>query len=88
MKRYIDLAMLDRLDRLIRMKATGPPGKLAVRLGISRTTLNETLFYLRKALHAPIRYNEYIQSYIYDFLPDFYLGFEKDKTHLRNNQCV
>ena len=80
MKKLVDLVMLDRLDRLIRMHATGTPLSLANRLGISLSTLHEYILFMRKILNAPIRYNIYIQSYIYDYLPDFYLGFEKDRT--------
>jgi len=81
MKKLVDLAMLDRLDHLIRMQATGVPIDLANRLGISLSTLHEYILYMRKMLNAPIRYNIYVQSYIYDYLPDFYLGFEKDRTN-------
>ena len=80
MKQLVDLVLLDRLDFLIRLQATGTPKRLAARLEISRATLFEYISYMRKTLHAPIRYNEYSQSYTYDYVPDFYLGFEKDRT--------
>lgn len=78
MKRLVDLAMLDRLDCLTRRQATGPPEILADRLGISLSTLHEYIMYMQITLKAPIRYNKYVQSYVYDYLPDFHLGFEKD----------
>ena len=81
MKKLVDLVMLDRLDRLIHMQATGTPVNLAKRLGISLSILHEYILFMRKILNAPIRYNAYIQSYIYDYVPDFYLGFEKDRTN-------
>ena len=80
MKILIDLIMLDRLDQLIRLHATGAPKNLAARLGISLTTLNEMIWYMRNILKASIRYNRYEQSYYYVFVPDFYLGFEKDRS--------
>ena len=80
MKKLVDLVMLDRLDHLIRRRATGTPVDLANRLGISLSTLHEYILFMRKILNAPIRYNVYVHSYIYDYLPDFYLGFEKDRT--------
>lgn len=81
MKRLIDLKILDRIDHLIRRQATGTPANLADRLEISPTTLREYLSYMQMALKASIRYNVYAQSYIYDYLPDYYLGFEKDRIH-------
>jgi hypothetical protein len=73
----VDLEMIDRLDCLIRMKATGTPAKLARRLGISYSTLHENISKMKKHLRAPIKYNEYIESFEYEYEPDFYLGFEK-----------
>jgi len=80
MRRFVDLKMLDRLDRLIRLKATGTPNNLADRLEISLSTLHEYISYMQKTFNASIRYDKYTQSYEYDYLPDFYLGFEKDRT--------
>ena len=80
MKKFVDLALLDRMDSLIRRQATDSPENLARRLNISLSTLHEYIVYMQKMLKAPIRYNKYTQSYFYDYLPDFYLGFEKDKT--------
>ena len=79
MKKLVDLEMLDRLDHLIRLCATGTPVELADRLGISYSSLYETISFMKKALKAPIRYNTYRQSFEYESDPDFYLGFEKTK---------
>ena len=79
MKKTINLVMLDRLDHLIRLCATGTPVELADRLGISYSSLYETISFMKKALKAPIRYNTYKQSFEYECEPDFYLGFEKAK---------
>ena len=84
MKHLVDLAMMDRLDHLIRRHATGTPHDLARQLKISQTTLNEYISYMKKILKAPIRYNAYISSYIYEYIPDFYLGFEIDHTAITN----
>ena len=80
MKRFVDLVKLDRLDNLTRRRATGTPKHLADRLDLSLSTLHEYIAYMRKILKASIRYNMYIQSYMYDYLPDFYLGFERDRA--------
>jgi hypothetical protein len=79
MKKLIDLATLDRLDSLIRRKATGTPIELAQRLRMSRSTLFELIAFLRDEMRAPIRYSKYKMSYIYDYQPKFYLGFEKER---------
>ena len=82
MKKLVDLVMLDRLDRLVRLCATGTPQELADRLEISYSSLYETISFMQKILMAPIRYNSYKQSFEYEYEPDFYLGFEKDRTQL------
>jgi len=79
MKRLVDLITLDRLDNLIRMQATGTPVVLAGRLKISRSSLFELISFLRDGMQAPIRYSKYSMSYVYDYPPKFYLGFEKDR---------
>ena len=80
MKHLVDLAMMDRLDFLIRLQATGSPAELADRLGISYSSLYLTISFMKKFLKAPIRYNMYKQTFQYDSEPEFYLGFEKDRT--------
>jgi hypothetical protein len=79
MKKLSDLVLLHRLDGLIRMKATGKPNELADRLGLSYSTMYETISFMQKTLNAPIRYDTYRQSFVYDYVPNFYLGFEKDR---------
>jgi hypothetical protein len=85
MKKNVDLKMLDRLDRLIRLCATGTPNELASRLGISHTKLYETISFMQKTLLASIRYNSYRPSFEYEYEPDFYLGFEKDRSKDKND---
>ena len=84
MRKFVDLITLDRLDRLIRLQATGPPTDLAQRLKMSRSSLFELIAFLRDDMGAPIRYHKYRQSYVYDYPPRFYLGFEKDR--LQSNE--
>ena len=80
MRISIDLKMVDRLDHLIRLHATGKPSELAGRLGISNSSLHENISYMKMVLKAPIRYNKYNLSFEYEYEPDYYLGFEKDRT--------
>ena len=79
MKRLIDLLTMDRLDHLIRLQATGTPKDLAFRLRISERNLYEVIAFMRNYMQAPIRYSRYLPSYVYDYPPRFYLGFEKDR---------
>jgi len=88
MKHLVDLVKLDRLDNLIRRKATGKPEELAKRLGLSRSTLFEIISYLRGEMNAPIIYNRYICSYEYSYSPKFYLGFERDRLNQTGMETV
>ncbi len=79
MRRLIDLVKLARLDNLIRRQATGNPEELAERLELSRSSLFEIIAFLKEEMGAPIRYNRYRPSYVYEYTPKFNLGFEKDR---------
>ena len=81
MKHLVDLEKLDRLDTLIRRKATGCPDVLAQRLGISRSSLFEIISFLRVVMKAPIHYNNCILSYEYKFTPKFHLNFERERLN-------
>jgi hypothetical protein len=55
---------LKRIDRLVRLKATGSPKQLACTLGISERSLYQYLGEL-KALGAPVAWSMHENSYIY-----------------------
>ena len=63
------LALIRRLDLLIRKKGTGSPQQLAKRLNISRASLFNYIKLL-KELGAPIKYSNCRNSYVYaeDFM--------------------
>jgi hypothetical protein len=82
MKRLVDLVKLDRLDNLVRRQATGTPEQLSKRLGLSRSSLFDFIAFLRDEMQAPIRYSKCLQSYIYEYLPKFHLGFERDRLQV------
>lgn len=65
---------LERIDQLIRIKATGTPTELASKLGISERSVYEYLN-LMKELGAPIKFNSYRQSYYYDEEGSFTISF-------------
>lgn len=79
MKRLVDLAKLARLDDLIRRAATGTPEKLAEHLEMSRSSLFEMIAFLKEEMGAPIIYLKCRPSYVYSYIPKFYLGFEQDR---------
>ena len=78
------LEMIERIDGLIRRKATGTPKQLASRLGISERGLFKTLK-LMKEMGAPIYYCLSRESYAYQYNVEFSIGFsapERSKTKI------
>ena len=76
------IALLERVDRLIRMRATGRPKQLAQRLEVSEATVFRIIDTM-KALNAPIYYDLARQSYSYSEATRFKCGFyleELDRT--------
>jgi hypothetical protein len=88
MRRLVDLVKLDRLDSLIRRQATGSPEQLSKRLDMSRSSLFEFITFLRDEMRAPIRYSKNRNSYIYEYVPVFHLGFEKDRMQSAERDSV
>jgi hypothetical protein len=68
------IALLERVDRLIGMKATGSPKQLANRLGVSEATVFRMIETM-KELEAPICYDFTRQSYTYSEPTKFRCGF-------------
>ncbi|SEK89159.1 hypothetical protein SAMN04487910_1404 [Aquimarina amphilecti] len=68
------IELIERLDRLIRMQATGNPQQLARRLDISKASLFR-IFEVMKRLNAPIIFDIGLQSYIYEEQVSFRFGF-------------
>ena len=76
MKFLEEIERLKRLDRLIRMKATGTPVQLASRLNISERTVYNEIDTLR-LLGAPIEFCKARNSYCYAYPVKLQLGIEK-----------
>ncbi|MDN5217420.1 hypothetical protein QQ020_35425 [Fulvivirgaceae bacterium BMA12] len=72
------ISRLKRIDRLVRLRATGTPRELAFRLGISASTLYEYLDTMKRVFGAPIRYSNSRRSYVYDLDGKLELKFKKD----------
>ncbi|WP_438424360.1 hypothetical protein [Aquimarina macrocephali] len=68
------IELIERVDQLIRLQATGTPEDLAYRLGISKTKLYRIINTM-KTLNAPIEYDITIQSFVYAEAVGFTFGF-------------
>lgn len=80
------IAVLERIDQLIRLKATGRPKQLAERLEVSEATVFRMIETM-KELNAPICYDLTRQSYVYTQTTNFKCGFygeELDEISERN----
>ncbi|WP_109852613.1 DNA-binding protein [Aquimarina sp. AU58] len=79
------IELIERIDQLIRLQATGSPEELSSKLGISKTKLYRIINTM-KSLNAPIEYDITVQSFVYAELVDFTFGFyTKDrKTNILN----
>jgi len=65
MKILKNLHLLERLDGLIRRKATGTPQQLASRLALSKRQVFRLINDL-KDMGLPVNYSHQRQSYVYD----------------------
>lgn len=68
------LILIERIDQLIRLRATGTPQNLAKRLGVSKTKLYRMIS-MMKDMNAPVEYDEKLGSYIYEEAVGFSFGF-------------
>lgn len=76
---------LETLDHLIKIKGTGSPDQLAIKLGISRTQVFEYLNFMRDH-GANITFCKYRESYCYSEDGSFIFGFiKKEDLHKREN---
>lgn len=74
------IELIERIDQLIRMQATGTPIELALKLGVSKTKLYRTLSIMKK-LDAPIEYNTKMQSFVYKKAVNCHFGFYNQKQN-------
>jgi len=73
--------LIERVDQLIRMKATGSASELGKRIGIGRSTVYEVLDVM-KNMGAEIEYCNRRKSYYYDTEKVLAIGFV-DKKKIR-----
>jgi predicted DNA-binding transcriptional regulator YafY len=80
MKWLKSLELVERMDQLIRMKATGTSRELAGKLGISKSTVYAYMA-LMKDLGAPLYYCKKTRSFCYSYEVRFIFGFELDRKN-------
>jgi hypothetical protein len=69
---------LKRMDRMIRLSATGSPRELARKLSVSPSTLYEYLLILKQTFNAPVAYCRVRRSYHYRDNGGLSLEFKRD----------
>jgi len=75
MKQIIkQIALIERIDQLVRLQCTGAPKKLASKLEISEAKLYRIIDTM-KELGAPISYDFSVESYVYNENTDFKCAF-------------
>ena len=80
MKLLESLERIERIDQMVRRKATGSPKTLAQKLDVSERSVHR-LIDLMKNMGAPIFYSLSRQSYCYEESVEFKFGF-----YLEGNQ--
>ena len=68
------IELIERVDQLIRLRATGNPRRLAERFDVSESTIYRLIETI-KDLGAPVEFNLNHQSYIYTDEVNFMCGF-------------
>ncbi|WP_024768955.1 hypothetical protein [Aquimarina macrocephali] len=70
--KYIEI--IKRMDLLIHLQATGTPEEFASRLEVSKTKLYRMIKVIKR-LNAPIKYDHFLQSFVYTEAVGFTFGF-------------
>lgn len=77
-KLYSQIELIERIDHLIRLKATGTPGELSQKLNVSESSVYRIIEAI-KEMGAPVKYSIAYQSYIYSEEVSFFCGFYTQK---------
>ena len=72
------LQLIERIDTLIRQRATGTPDDISEKLGVSRSTWFNYLRILKDQLCFPVDYDPDNQTYFYTVPGTFTCKFETD----------
>ncbi|MHA7111449.1 HTH domain-containing protein [Sunxiuqinia elliptica] len=73
-KLFNQIELIERIDQLIRFRATGNPKALAEKFSVSESTIYRIIETI-KELGAPVEYSLVCQSYIYTEEVNFLCGF-------------
>ena len=76
---------IERLHKLIRLKATGTPKECAQKLEISQRQLYRLLGFM-KGLGAPVYYEVYYGAYCYEYEVEWSFGFTKRTKVIKNKK--
>jgi len=88
MKFIEKLQVIERVDQLIRRKATGSPEALAEKLNVSRRCVYD-IINVMKRMDAPILYNASRKSYYYSHECNLMIGFvDSNKVRGGNNKFL
>ncbi|MEI6275753.1 MAG: HTH domain-containing protein [Prolixibacteraceae bacterium] len=81
------IQLIERVDQLIRLRATGSPRNLARRLAISEASLYRLIETLRE-MGAPIEFSVCYQSYVYSSEVKFICGFFQKELSNKEIQII
>ncbi len=73
-KLIYQIELIERIDQLIRLRATGNPKQLAERFEVSESSIYRMIETI-KDLGAPVEYSISSQSYVYTWEVNFLFGF-------------
>jgi transcriptional antiterminator len=62
----LDIRIIIKIDNLIINEITGSPKQLASKLSITERTVYNYISFMKKVLNAPIVYDYYRMSYVYN----------------------
>ena len=81
------IELIERIDQLIRLRATGTPKTLAQRLGVSEASLYRVIDTM-KEMGAPVEFCIRHQSYVYFNDVNFMCGFFLKELSYREAQKI
>ncbi len=81
------IALLERIDQLIQLEATGTPKHLAKRLQISEATVFRIIETM-KALNAPVCYDFNKRSYVYTEPTKFICGYHIEQLDAASERNI
>ncbi|MDD2636837.1 MAG: hypothetical protein PHW82_15195 [Bacteroidales bacterium] len=73
-----DFILIERLDQLIRLKATGNPANLAKKLNVTERQVYNIINKLKTTYKAPVIFDKDRNSYVYNESGRIIMGFYKD----------